>query len=526
MYFPLPTPQEMAQWDAKAIQDFGLQGALLMENASRELLAVLKEYFPGLGNKQVIIFAGSGNNGGDGFALARHLYDLGAVCHVLHSRPLELYKNETAYHLRLAKQNPIHFQLLKDYDLSLLPQADIIVDALLGTGFQGPLRTDYLQWVKWINARKKQAFILSIDIPSGLSGLTGRPGPEAVQATATVTFEEAKLGLMFPEARDYTGKLYIRQIGIPRQVKTENHPAHYWLSPKIYHFLPKSRPMAHKGTFGHLLIIGGSPGLIGAPVLAARGGLRSGCGLVTIAAPSPTCDQVKKFYPEVMTLELGENHDWSLSLATLENNLSRFDAVVLGPGIGRTGQQQAFLKGYLELDHPPTVFDADALFWLAQDKNLWTKLGKNCILTPHPGEMARLCSLPTQNVQAERSETSQWLARESQSVVVLKGAGTMITAPKEPVFLVPVACPNLAIGGSGDILSGIIGSLLAQRIQPLAAGCLGALWHALAGLHLAKKNPFRGNLAHELADVLPGVLAEDKSDQLFLEATSTNHWEL
>lgn len=509
MYTPLPTPQEMAQWDKYAIEDIGIKGEILMENASREILHVLISQFKVLKDKKIILFAGSGNNGGDAFALARHLANHGAECTIFHNRKLDQYKAETAYHLQLTQKTDISFVYLPEFDLNHLPFADIIVDGILGTGFQGELKKDYQDLIEQINKLGKHSYILAIDIPSGLNGITGRANPIAIKADCTVTFQAAKLGLFMPEAADYVGDLHVREIGIPANVQKEYPPSCFGLDQNVFHFLPHINNKSHKGKAGHVLILGGSSGLTGATTLASIGAIRSGVGLVTVACPRSLSSDIKQGWPEIMTLPLGPGKNWSEAcFAELEEHLNRFNAVVFGPGLGRQDGTREFLQAYLQSKHPPTVFDADALFWLAQSKELWKNLSEEHVLTPHPGEMGRLCDISIQEIQAERVKTAQTLATQIGCITVLKGAGSIITTPQAQTFVSPFSCANLAIGGSGDVLSGIIGALLSRGVPSAQAACLGVFWHGLAGKYLHQKYPIRGNMAQEIADALPHCYIE------------------
>ena len=507
MYTPLPTPQEIGRWDRISIDEFGIPGSMLMENASRELLRLLQAEKGPLPGKQALLLAGSGNNGGDAFALARHLTDAQVTCLVLHTRPLEEYTGETAFHLRLAEKAGVAMESLRSYDTDCLHLPDMVVDGLLGTGFQGELRQDYQDWITHINSLKGRAFILAVDIPSGINGLTGRPSPIAVRADATVSFGAAKLGLRMPEAKEYVGRLCIGNIGLPRVVQEAHPPSCYELTEDVFSLLPLSSPLAHKGTHGHVLILGGSSGLTGAPALAALGALHSGTGLVTVASPRGLIGDIKQGWPEIMTRPLGPGSQWTEGcLADLEPDLSSFDAVVLGPGLGRTEGARDFVRAFLASDPPPTVCDADALFALAQDKKLIDLLPSSSVLTPHPGEMARLCRIPIERIQSQRLDIARSYVQDCPCTLVLKGAGSIVAAPKETPRLCPQAWSHLALGGSGDVLSGLIGTLLARGLDSFSAACLGVFWHACTGRILETKYPQRGHLARDIAHALPPVL--------------------
>jgi NAD(P)H-hydrate epimerase len=506
MYRPLPTPKEMANWDHLSINDFGLPGHMLMENASRELLHTLRQEIGPLSGKRIALFAGSGNNGGDAFALSRHLVDEGAVCLVLHTRDLESYTGETAFHLALADKAEVVMTPLKGYNLEGLCIPDIIVDGLLGTGFYGELRDDYQQWIQCLNRLGRHCFVLSIDIPSGINGYTGCPSPIAVKADVTVTFAAAKIGLRMPEAKEYCGRLMIQNIGLPRSIQENNPPGCYELDEQVFSLLPQPSHLAHKGNHGHVLILGGSTGLTGAPTLAALGALRSGAGLVTVGCPRGLISEIKQGWPDIMTKPLGPGSQWTDGCMADLTDLQAFDAVVVGPGLGRTEGARDFVRAYIQADPPPTLFDADALFALAHEQDIAHNLPPNSVLTPHPGEMARICEESIAQVQAKRLDTARIWADKLQSTLVLKGAGSIVAAPGETLRLCPEAWPHLALGGSGDVLSGNIGTLLAQGLSPFHAACTGVFWHGATGRVLQHEYPCRGHLAQDIAHALPRVL--------------------
>ncbi len=522
MFAPLPTPEEMAFWDRQSIEVHGLRNEMLMENASREALAVLREHCAPLSGKRVLLFAGKGNNGGDAIALGRHLHDQGAEVLVLLAGAARNHTGASGYHLRLARRvgtpcrttTPAGLDsLLREYGLP-----HIVVDGLFGTGFTGTPRPPYDLWIKQINALGLQAFVLALDIPSGLDGLSGKAASEAVRAHATVTFEAAKIGLMLPGAAAYVGRLHVRAIGIPRRVREEYPPACQLLTPDVVRLLPRPFAGMHKGDGGRVCIVGGSPGLTGAPALAALGALRSGAGLVTVACPAPLAQEVKHGRSEIMTLPLPTGEWIPGALAPLMDLLQRCDALVLGPGMGHDPGAVDCVEALLECKRPPTVLDADALNCLAARPRLLELLTETDVLTPHPGEMTRLlaadgfpeASVP--RVQADRPGVARAFAARHQGVLVLKGAGSIIAGRDGQgrlfTALSPLDAPCLAVGGSGDVLSGVTGNLLSRGLPALHAACLGVYWHGFSGRWLENSFPLRGNLASEIADALPSALAE------------------
>lgn len=506
MYSPLPNPEEMNRWDEAAQKEYGLLQEMLMENAARAAMAVLLAEYGPVRDKVAVLLAGPGNNGGDAFALARALVDHGARISVFHVSPLDKYSGAAAYHLGLLRKLGLPLVPLTEAHIDVMPPPDILVDGLLGTGLHGELRPEYQSWINYINRRPESVFALSLDIPSGLDGRTGRPRPVAVRATATVAFEEAKTGLILPEAKSYTGSLHVRPIGIPAAVKQKYPPRQRLLTPSVLDLIPAPDPLMHKGTAGRVVIVGGSPGLTGAPLLAALGALRAGAGLVTVACPRELSLEVKSGWPETMTMPLGLDAKWSKTCAQeLAARASGFDAMVLGPGLGRSPDAAVFIQTLLGFDLPPLVADADLLYHLAQTPELLAMLPKDPVLTPHPGEMAMLCGLPVAHVQEDRVQTAREHALKWNAVLVLKGAGTVIASPEGAVYIAPFAAASLAVGGSGDVLCGVIGALSARGLSPLEAANTGVYWHGSAGVALDKSFPRRGNLAREIADTLPRV---------------------
>ncbi|KAB1441142.1 NAD(P)H-hydrate dehydratase [Pseudodesulfovibrio senegalensis] len=512
MFLPLPTPAEMSAWDMETIHGLGIPGMTLMETASREATSVLMEQFEEtygpIAGTEACLFAGPGNNGGDAFAMARHLAEQDVDVTVFHTRPKNRYRGEARSNMLLCKKLGIPLRHADSLFSGPLPQPDIIVDGLLGTGFSGTLREAMLRLIRTINAMGKRAFVLSVDIPSGLNGTTGAAQPDAVRADATATFEAAKIGLMMPKAEEFTGDVFVCPIGIPRQIRDRLAPKRWLMSDSLLRATPRPSPSMHKGSAGHMLVIGGSKGLTGAAHLAALGALRGGAGLVSVACPSGLEESVRCGCPEIMTIPVGKNAQWSTDAASaITDQLYRFDAVVVGPGLGRSGKTVDFLRKIVASCPLPTVLDADALYCLAQDPGLTESLAATTVLTPHPGEMATLTGLTSAAIQDDRLAAAEGFAARCKAVLVLKGAGTIV-ANSEKTCISPIASPALAVAGSGDILAGLTGALLAQGHAPLQAACLGVYRHAVAGLMLEEKFPFRGNIARDIAAMLPHAIKE------------------
>ncbi len=560
IYLPLPTPAEMQAWDKAAIDEFGLPGLMLMENAAREALRLLEELALAETDVRALIFAGSGNNGGDGFALARHLHDLGRKVLLCHFTPLSGLKGAARKHAQMAKAAGVETRLMPKNGTGLEKQLPsewknrgkgrlLVVDALNGTGLRGPLRQETLAAVRYINrlAEEERAFVLAIDVPSGLNALTGNPEPEAVRANATLCLEAGKPGLFFPQAAPFTGRVYVRRIGLPAAVRHKLPPSFRALAPKPGSWQgPQSG--AHKGQQGRVLIIGGSAGFSGAPRLAALGALRSGCALVTAACPEGLATEIRYGLPELMALPLptaggpAESKKWSsahidrLCSAVKDFGLASGSALVIGPGFGRGGEARAeIIEALLRVpERPPVVLDADGLFPFGHragtERLPLTLLTSQDILTPHPGEMGNLLGCDAASVQADRPGALRALCAACPAAVVLKGPGTLIgqkaegsaapnqaAEPMRPVTVAPFRVGQLAVGGSGDVLSGICATLLARRshvffasqeASTLDLAGLAVHIHGRCGELLERDFPAGGNTASDIAETIPRVLRE------------------
>jgi NAD(P)H-hydrate epimerase len=510
----------MARRDSLAESFFGLPAAVLMENAGREAFALLREQAWLNKNNLVLVVMGGGNNGGDGAVLARYLHDAGHAVLVRHTRPLRRLSGAARLHALAALRAGVPFLLLRSGPLlppGSMPPA-VIVDALLGTGLREPLRDKELALVRAVNAWRETSFLYALDIPSGLNGLSGRPEPEAVRAHLTVTFATGKPGLFQPEAAAHTGEVRIRSIGMPAALESLVPASWRLLAPgPDARFYPN--PVQHKGQAGKILIIGGSPGMSGAPVLAALGALRAGAGLVHAACPAGLEGEVRSILPEILTHPIGRGRQWDeragKELCALVKRLSP-GALVLGPGLGRDPRVRDLVQAVLEPeDRCPAVLDADALHCFRLTPQACgggalpaDLLRPQDILTPHPGEMAALAGLENAaSVQKDRAGTAILFSQSVPAVLVLKGAGTIIAQAGSPLTLAHFAVAALGTGGSGDVLAGVCAALAAAGLPSLEAACLGVHLHGRAGELLARDHP-RGSLARDIANAIPLAWAE------------------
>lgn len=521
----LPTPAQMREWD-KAAVEFGLPESLLMENAGQAIYDFLAGEFTDIGRHNAAIFMGKGNNGGDAACVARHLVDAGANVVIFYVGELESRAAASAWEVDLARADGLVFEPIATGPDGSLPEnyflsrflslagklPDILIDGLLGTGFANELKPDMRSIIMAVNWLKecRRAFTAAIDIPSGLNGLTGKPSPIAIKADATITLAAAKPGLLQAGAREWTGKIHERGIGMPRAIASVC-PASWRLIDGRCLLRPrKAIPESYKNIYGHVLVIGGAKGLSGAAHMAAASALRAGAGLVTACSPGHACDEIKNGWPEIMTHALGGRISWpdklEKSFCALIEHAS---ALVIGPGMGRGADAVEFLRLILEIpDRPPAVIDADALTILGEHRDMLKLVGKGDILTPHPGEAGSLLGCSAKDAQADRLATLNGLLEITKAVVVLKGAFTLVSRNNREILLAPYDVPQLAIGGAGDVLSGIIGALAGAKsseMDALACAAKGVAIHLVAGMILAEKYPHRGGRCAELADAVAHV---------------------
>lgn len=491
--------------DRVTIEQDGVPSLLLMERAGLGVFQKIGEWFAPIESRSVAVVVGKGNNGGDGMVVARYLHEAGARVHLwLTCDPAE-FQGDPAVQWRILQSVGVPaLALPENPQPELFQEEDLLIDALLGTGARGDLQPPLSTLVAAMNRSGRP--IVSIDIPSGLNADTGEAMGVAVHATDTVTMAFPKRGFFQNAGPQHIGRWVAVPIGvIPKRVEQVEVSARLITESMVNGLLPSWSPDAHKGYRGHVLVVGGSIGMVGAPALSAISALRVGAGLATAACPARIQPQVASFYPEVMTIPLP---DEGLGVLTLEGvrwlaeRLERFSVMALGPGLG---QSESVGRAILELLaiwcalERPLVIDADGLNWLARlggDVPLTSKT----VLTPHPGEAGRLLQIETAQVQQDRYSTAQTISERYRSVCVLKGAYTQI-AFGEQVWLVPIAEPSLGTGGSGDVLTGAIAGFLAQGLSAEQSAIVGAYLHAHAGQQLARQNA-RPYTADELSKAL------------------------
>ncbi|MCU0580470.1 MAG: NAD(P)H-hydrate dehydratase [Desulfobacterota bacterium] len=513
----LTTASQMREMDRRTIEELGIPGLVLMENAARGVVQVINRLYPEI--RSVAVLAGKGNNGGDGLAVARCLHLQGLAVVVYLAGAETALKGEAAANLALAlgcgvPVLEIPEQAGPSWMKEQWSDTDLLVDALLGTGLEKEVSGLYRELITVLNSLPTPK--VAVDIPSGLSADTGQPLGVCVEAAVSVTFGLPKRGqLLFPGSR-FVGRLLVADIGIPAVFyPAPEDRVELLAGDDLALWLPPRPPDGHKGTFGHALILAGSTGKTGAAALTAAGALRVGAGLVTVGLPSSLNPILEVKLTEAMTEPLTEGEPGCLGLPALprlREILEGKKALALGPGISTAPGPQALVRALLkEKISIPLVIDADGLNALAGDPETLAALAGRAILTPHPGEMSRLTGKSVQEIQRDRIGTAREFAREYGVVLVLKGARTVIAEPAGGVFLNPTAHPVLGSGGMGDVLTGMIAGWLAQGAGLLPAAALGVFQHGAAGQRLADARGGGGILASEVADSLPELIAHPEN---------------
>ncbi|MFZ2090014.1 MAG: NAD(P)H-hydrate dehydratase [Desulfobaccales bacterium] len=509
----LVTATQMRELDRRTIEDVGVPSLVLMENAGRGTYRVIRREFPELSG-EVVVLAGRGNNGGDGFVVARHLANEGFPVTVFLMAARDQIQGDALVNLNILTQLGVEVEeILGEDQLSYVAHrlgwAELIVDALLGTGLNSPVRGLLAQLITRLHQARPP--VVAVDIPSGLSADTGDPLGVAVEADVTVTYGYPKIGQLMPEGRDFCGRLWLVDIGIPPFL-AQDIGVELAEASDLRFKLPPRPVDSHKGTFGHLAVVAGSEGKTGAVALTAEAALRTGAGLVTAAVPASLNDILEVKLTEAMTLPLPEAGKaralGEKALAPLMDFLADKTALALGPGLGTHPETQALVRALVRDCPLPMVVDADGVNALAGNLGVLTRPAGPRLLTPHPGEMARLLGATSKEVQSRRLETARQFAATHGVWLVLKGAQTVVADPEGRLSLNPTGNPVLASGGTGDVLTGLIGGLLAQGLSPWDAARLGVFLHGLAADYLVENVGQRGHIAGDLLTCLPELLTE------------------
>ena len=476
------TPAEMASAERAVIQG-GRPALALMEIAARAVADVASSR-PRRPKDGFVVLAGPGNNGGDAIAAARLLREKGAEKLRVYLLAGSAVLSPDLAH-QLALFGPVSRDLLPDLDGSIT-----VIDGLFGTGLTRALEGPHAAIARHLANRSPERSVIAIDIPSGVDGRTGQILGAALRADVTVTFQAPKLGHYLHPGREHRGELIVADIGVPIATAGADLAG----DEAIAQALPPRAPTAHKGTFGHLMVIAGHPDRPGSALLAARAALRTGAGLVTLASARATIERLAPALVELMGLDAGSPRiDPAIVLAALE----RKNALVIGPSLEPA--DHAAIRRILAESELPAVVDAGAL-------DAFEPRRGPTILTPHPGEMSRLSGLTVAEVERDRPAAARDLSKKTGAIVVLKGATTLIASPDGALTIITTGNPGMATGGTGDVLAGMIGSLLAQRVEPRLAAVAGAHLHGKAGDLAQQKQGEASLIASDVIDAIGPAL--------------------
>lgn len=513
----------MRRVDHRAIEGLGIPSLDLMEAAGGGIAAAMRRDIPDLARRSVVIVCGKGNNGGDGLVVARHLAARGMAPRVILLARVADLAGDPAENARRALAAGI--EIVEAADEAAWTRAaqaargrDLVVDALLGTGVKGGARGLVALAIEDVQA--SGAEIVSIDLPSGVDADGGDVDGPAVRARRTYTLCRPKVALVVEPAASYAGSWSVVGIGIPDECVAEESVDLEWLDDDAAPALPRRPRHAHKGEFGHLLVAAGSTGKAGAAVLAARAALRSGVGLVTVSTPRSSLAVVASQHAEAMTAPIPETRAGAFSRTAgprIRALLAERDAIAIGPGIGTSTDTRHAVRDVIAKRTAPAVLDADGLNAFAGSGKKPTALraGKHAlVLTPHPGEAARLLGVATEQIQRERIASARRLAQITGAVVVLKGHHTLVAEPGGAVSVNGSGSPGMATAGTGDVLTGVVGAFLARGLPALEAARLAVFVHGRAGERAAARVGEEGLIAGDLIEELPHAVAARVAPEL------------
>ncbi|MFQ6008972.1 MAG: NAD(P)H-hydrate dehydratase [Candidatus Zixiibacteriota bacterium] len=524
----LVTAEQMRMIDRETIEGKIVSGPDLMENAGRGIArCLLSGIIDTSVNEKVAVFCGKGNNGGDGFVIGRHLSQAGVhVTTYFIGPPDELSPDARLNHDRAAQLGMKLVEVSSAGDLPENLDCDFIIDAIFGTGFTGAPRGLSAEIIAYIN-RYNDKMIVSVDLPSGLNADTGQHEGAVVKANYTFPLALPKLGLYVSPGRELAGEIQVVPIGIPDYVVEKFNLTVELITPEMVSaLLPFRKPDGHKGDFGKLFVLAGSTGLTGAAAMAAKSALRCGCGLVKVGCPQTVLPTIASLAMDATTYPLPDVAKKGVlalrGLGEVRMLAREHDAVIIGPGLGQHHETQELVRRFLVDLDKPAIVDADGLNALAEHTDILTgQVSKRAInreqqepdvrlvLTPHPGEFKRLTGEkpPPESEIQQRINIAVEAARDLRCVMVLKGSPTVVTDPSGACYLNPTGNNGMATGGSGDVLSGAIGSFLAQGMSPIDAALCGVYIHGLAGDFAADDLTVRGMIAGDIMDNLPDVFA-------------------
>jgi NAD(P)H-hydrate epimerase len=512
------TNEQMQKVDEETI-DRICPGTELMERAGRNIAEyVMHKYGPE--PRKAVIFVGSGNNGGDGLVIARILCDAGWACSIHLMKPADKFTPDSRKNYQLFSKVLKDNANAREFDADRpdWPQrvvedtadADVLIDAIFGTGISGAPRGKALEIIELINSLPLP--VVSVDIPSGVNGSTGDAPGAAVVADETVTIGAPKMGSLFHPGKALAGEVAVVDIGFPDEI-VRKHASGVYLLDRIEAAsrLPAREPDTHKFNAGTLLLIAGSDQYRGAALLAGEAALRAGCGMVYLGVPAPIRPQIDAKLVEAITFALPATEQGTAaadSLTVLAPYLERADAVAIGPGMGRNDETDRLIRDFLSRCDKPVVIDADAISAFAGQSDLLAGIPAPTIITPHSGELQRLLGAEVPSQALDRVENTAEVAEALGVTLVHKGAPTLVASPGEGLWINSAGNSALAAGGTGDVLTGLVGGLLAQGGQPADAACVACFLHGRAGELAAREMGVRGVIASDLFLYLGGAMIE------------------
>ncbi len=519
------TAPQMRQIDRQAISVYGIPSLELMENAGRKVSKVAMKMVKK--GSCVCVCCGGGNNGGDGLVAARYLAKKNHKVNVfLFSKKLS---KDALENLEILKKEKIPFTFINNKsDLckqkKIIFSANLVIDALIGIGLKGEVKGFLKDTISFLNEANMP--ILSVDSPSGLTSDAELNSHNCIRASATVTLALTKKDLLVYPGREFVGNLYIADIGIPKELLNSGDIKNSLINRSlVLSWINASRkPDSHKGDFGHVFILAGSHNASGASVLSAKGALRSGAGLVTMAIPESIHPIVAAKLTEAMTLPLPQTKEGSLSLKS-EKKILKFisdkaDIVVIGPGISLNKETGTLVGNLLKKIQKPVLIDADGITHLSENLDILRNRKWVTVITPHPGEMSRLTKASSKEINKRRVEIAARFSSQYNTYTILKGASTVIGTPTGEVFINMTGNPAMSSGGMGDVLSGLVAGYMAQKFSVLQACIMGVYLHGLSADYLKTKMGERGILAGDLVDIIPLVSKKlvdaELTDKFFL----------
>ncbi len=515
------TAKQMQDIDRKAIEEIGIIGPILMENAGREIAEAIKQRIMQIDKEKVLIIAGKGNNGGDGFVVARHLFNSGVSVRIILLAAKKDVSGDAGLNCSIADKMGIEIIEVTSPEKwkaqhEILAQADILVDAIFGTGLTKPAGGRYAGIINDIN--DLNAFKVAVDIPSGLAADRYQIIGPAVKADLTVTMAAPKIAHVFPPAETYIGDLVVADISSPPFLFDDDTLRLTMIEENmVMPYFHQRDKNSHKGTYGHLFILSGSLGKTGAASMSGKAALKMGAGLVTVGTPKSCVPIVARSMDELMTEPLPETSEWTLAEDGLEKILSlleNMNAVMIGPGLSTQKSTAKLVKNLLPKLKIPMVLDADALNIIAEDMALLKNLKAPAILTPHPGEFARLIHSSTKEVLENKIKLVPEFAQEYGVHIVLKGYRTLISDPSGYMFINPTGNPGMATGGSGDVLSGMLSAMIVQEDNLSDAVKAGVFVHGLSGDIAAERLGEKALLAGDIISFLPEAVKKLARNQM------------